>query len=77
MSVSYSTEYRIRRAIRDGNEDSFEEIVRGCNLLDFDDVLEIFEEERKGIIKNFGRQIDFGKIEVHDRFGRPEIRKKW
>lgn len=76
MSMSWNTEYRLRRAIRNGDEDIVEETVR-IKWVDFDDVREIFEDERqsrRGRIGRFGK-IEFGEIEIRDHFGRPRVRR--
>jgi hypothetical protein len=75
--MSYDTEYRLRRAIRNGDEDIVEEIIRRVgNWVGFDKVREIFEDERRGRIGNFGDHIEFGEIEIHDHFGNPQVRRK-
>ena len=77
MSMSWDTEYRLRRAIRNGDEDIVEETIRRVgNWVDFDDVREIFEDERRGRIGSFGNQIEFGEIEIRDHFGSPRVRRK-
>lgn len=76
MAMSWSTEYDLRRAIRNGDEERVEEILRRERWADFDEVRQIFEDERKGRIRPFG-DIEYGDLEIRDRFGRPEVRRKW
>lgn len=77
MSMSWNTEYRLRRAIRDGDEDIVEETIRRVGKwVEFDDIRGIFEDERRGRIRRFGNRIEFGGASIEDHFGRPRVRRK-
>jgi hypothetical protein len=73
--MSWNTEYDLRRALRDGDEEHVEEILRRDRFADFDEVRQIFEDERKGRIRPFGN-IEYGELDIRDKFGRPDVRKK-
>lgn len=75
MPMSWNTEYDLRRALRDGDEERVEEILRRDRFADFDEVRQIFEDERKGRIRPFGN-IEYGDLDIRDKFGRPDVRKK-
>jgi hypothetical protein len=75
MPMSWSTEYDLRRALRDGDEELVEEILRRDRFADFDEVKQVFEDERKGRIRPLGN-IEYGDLNIRDRFGRPEVRRK-
>lgn len=75
MPMSWSTEYDLRRALRDGDEERVEEILRRDRFADFDEVKQVFEDERKGRIRPIGN-IEYGDLEIRDKFGRPDVRKK-
>lgn len=75
MPMSWSTEYDLRRALRDGDEERVEEILRRDRFADFDEVKQVFEDERKGRIRPLGN-IEYGDLNIRDRFGRPEVRRK-
>lgn len=75
MSMSWNTEYDLRRAIRNGDEERVEEILRRDGYANFGDVMKIFEDERKGRIRYFEERIEFGDLEIRNRFGRTEVRK--
>jgi hypothetical protein len=75
MPMSWSTEYDLRRALRDGDEELVEEILRRDRFADFDEVKQVFEDERKGRIRPIGN-IEYGDLEIRDKFGRPDVRKK-
>ncbi len=75
MTMSWSTEYDLRRAIRNGDEERVEEILRRDRFADFEEVKQVFEDERKGRIRPLGN-IEYGDLEIRDRFGRPEVRRK-
>lgn len=75
MAMSWSTEYDLRRALRDGDEERVEEILRRERFADFDEVKQVFEDERKGRIRPLG-DIEYGDLEIRDKFGRPDVRKK-
>lgn len=74
MPMSWNTEYDLRRALRNGDEERVEEILRRDRFADFDEVRQIFEDERKGRIRL--SNIEYGDMEICDKFGRPEVRKK-
>lgn len=73
--MSWNTEYGLRRAIRGDDEDTVEEILSNNRWADFEEVKQVFEEERKGRIRPLG-QIEYGELEIHDHFGRPKVRRK-
>jgi len=75
MPMSWSTEYDLRRALRDGDEELVEEILRRDRFADFDEVKQVFEDERKGRIRPIGN-IEYGDLEIRDKFGRPKVEKK-
>jgi len=76
MPMSWSTEYDLRRALRDGDEERVEEILRRDRFADFDEVKQVFEDERKGRIRPIGN-IEYGDLEIRDKFGRPDVRRRW
>lgn len=75
MSMNWSTECRLRRALCDEDEEYIEEILRRDRFTDFEEVKEIFEKEGKGYINLHG-SIEYGDLEIRDRFGKPEVRKR-
>lgn len=76
MPMSWNTEYDLRRALRDGDEERVEEILRRDRFADFDEVKQVFEDERKGRIRPIGN-IEYGDLEIRDKFGRPDVRRRW
>lgn len=72
--LSWNDEYNLRRAIRNGDEEKIEEILRREHWAEFDEIKEIFEDERKGHICPLG-DIEYGNLNIHDHFGRPKVRK--
>lgn len=75
MPMSWNTEYELRRALRNGDEERVEEILRRDRFAYFDEVKQVFEDERKGRISPFGN-IEYGDLDIRDKFGRPDVRKK-
>lgn len=75
MPMSWSTEYDLRRALRDGDEEHIEELLHRNRFVDFDEVKQIFEDERKGRIRPIGN-IEYGDLEIRDKFGRPDVRRR-
>lgn len=76
MPMSWSTERELRRALRNGDEERVEEILRRDRFADFDEVKQVFEDERKGRIRPIGN-IEYGDLEIRDKFGRPDVRRRW
>jgi len=75
MPMSWNTEYDLRKAIRYGDTEHIEEILRRDRFAEFDEVQQIFGDERKGRIHLRG-EIEYGDLKIRTRFGRPEVKKK-